>query len=637
MNDLSELLGPDGLLSKHVEAFSHRPQQLEMAQRVEQILADGGVLITEAGTGTGKTFAYLVPALLSGLKVIVSTGTKNLQDQLYHRDLPLIKDALAVPATVALLKGRSNYLCIHRMDNALQEGRLRSRELVDQLMQVRDWSGKTKVGDIAELSAIPEASGIWPVITSTVDNCLGAECPSYSTCHLVEARRRAQEADLVVVNHHLLCADFALKDEGFGELLPEADCFIVDEAHQLPEIASNFFGINITGRQLLELARDSETEYLKEAGDIPEIPAQVSALSKAVRDLRLVFGLELRRGPWVEISGDERITNALDKMQNELVALKDLLDQVKERGKGLESCYERSEKILEKLDQLFAQDDDNSIRWFETYSQSFSLNRTQLDVSEMFRSQIERRCGSWIFTSATLAVGESFRHFQGQLGVQEAETLCLDSPFDYPNQALWFVPRNMPEPRSPDYLEAVLGIIEPVIEASAGRAFLLFTSHRALRLAAEALEDRVDFPLLVQGSAPKTELLEQFRELGNAVLLGTASFWEGVDVRGEALSCVVIDKLPFASPGDPVLQARIDALKKRGGNPFMEFQVPQAAIALKQGAGRLIRDETDRGVLVICDPRLLSKGYGHTFLNSMPPMARTRVLQDVQEFFAGSE
>lgn len=637
MNDLSELLGPDGLLSKHIEAFSHRPQQLEMAQRVEQILSDGGVLITEAGTGTGKTFAYLVPALLSGLKVIVSTGTKNLQDQLYHRDLPLIKDALAVPASVALLKGRSNYLCIHRMDNALQEGRLRSKELVNQLMQVREWSGKTKVGDIAELSTIPEDSGIWPVITSTVDNCLGAECPSYSTCHLVEARRRAQEADLVVVNHHLLCADFALKDEGFGELLPEADCFIVDEAHQLPETASNFFGINITGRQLLELARDSETEYLREAGDIPEIPAQVTALSKAVRDLRLVFGLELRRGPWTEISGDERITNALDRMQNELVALKELLEQIKERGKGLESCYDRCEKMLAKLDQLFDQDDDDSIRWFETYSQSFNLNRTQLDVSEMFRSQIEQRCGSWIFTSATLAVGESFKHFQNQLGVNDAATLCLDSPFDYPNQALWFVPRNMPEPRSPDYLEAVLGIIEPVIEASGGRAFLLFTSHRALRLAAESLEDRMDFPLLVQGSAPKTELLERFRELGNAVLLGTASFWEGVDVRGEALSCVVIDKLPFASPGDPVLQARIDALKKKGGNPFMEFQVPQAAIALKQGAGRLIRDESDRGVLVICDPRLLSKGYGHTFLKSMPPMARTRVLEDVQEFFAGPE
>ncbi len=634
MNDLSEVLGPDGLLAQRIDGFSFRSQQLEMAENVAQAMADGGVLITEAGTGTGKTFAYLVPALLSGLKVIISTGTKNLQDQLYHRDLPLIKDLLAVPASVALLKGRSNYLCIHRMDNALSEGRLRSRELVDQLMEVRSWSGKTKFGDIAELSSIPEDSHIWPIVTSNVDNCLGAECPSYSNCHLAEARRRSQEADLVVVNHHLLCADFALKEEGFGELLPEADCFIVDEAHQLPETASNFFGISISGRQLLELARDSETEYLREAGDVPEIPIQVSALTKSVRDLRLVFGLDLRRGPWSELSGDERIINALDRVREELDKLKSLLGKIKERGKGLESCHERCVQIQVKLDSLCAEGDDNSIRWFETYSQSFNLNRTPLEVSEMFQSQMKIRSASWIFTSATLAVGESFRHFQDQLGVTEAITSCLDSPFDYPNQALWFVPRNMPEPRSPDYLGAVLDIIVPVLEASGGRAFLLFTSHRALRLAADALEDRVDFPLLVQGSVPKTELLDRFRELGNAVLLGTASFWEGVDVRGEALSCVVIDKLPFASPGDPVLQARIDALKKRGGNPFMEFQVPQAAIALKQGAGRLIRDETDRGVLVICDPRLLSKGYGHTFLKSMPPMARTRDIADVQRFFA---
>lgn len=637
MNDLSEVLGPDGLLAQHIDGFSYRSQQLEMAEQVAEAMAQGSVLIAEAGTGTGKTFAYLVPALLSGLKVIISTGTKNLQDQLYHRDLPLIRDLLAVPARVALLKGRSNYLCIHRMDNALQEGRLRSRELVDQLMEVRSWSGRTSVGDIAELSSIPENSHIWPVVTSTVDNCLGAECPSYSTCYLVEARRRSQEADLVVVNHHLLCADFALKEEGFGELLPEADCFIVDEAHQLPETASNFFGTNVSGRQLLELARDSETEYLREAGDVPEIPAQVSALSKSVRDLRLVFGLDLRRGPWSELKGDERITMALDRVREELERLKSHLGKIKERGKGLESCHERCGQILSKLDNLIDEEEEESIRWFETYSQSFNLNRTPLDVSDMFQSQMKMRSASWVFTSATLAVGESFRHFQDQLGVTEATTSRLDSPFDYPNQALWFVPRNMPEPRSPDFLDAVLDIIVPVLEASGGRTFLLFTSHRALRLAAEALEDRVEFPLLVQGSAPKTELLERFRELGNAVLLGTASFWEGVDVRGEALSCVVIDKLPFASPGDPVLQARIDAMRKRGGNPFMEFQVPQAAIALKQGAGRLIRDETDRGVLVICDPRLLSKGYGHTFLNSMPPMARTRDMADVQRFFADAE
>ncbi|MEJ2529359.1 MAG: ATP-dependent DNA helicase, partial [Gammaproteobacteria bacterium] len=422
MSDLSEVLGPDGLLAQHIDGFSYRPQQLQMAESVAEAMADSTVLITEAGTGTGKTFAYLVPALLSGLKVIISTGTKNLQDQLYHRDLPLIKDLLAVPASVALLKGRSNYLCVHRLDNALSEGRLRSRELVDQLMEVRSWSANTKSGDIAELSSIPEDSHIWPIVTSTVDNCLGSECPAYGDCHLVEARRRSQEADLVVVNHHLLCADFALKEEGFGELLPEADCFIVDEAHQLPETASNFFGTSVSGRQLLELARDSETEYLREAGDLPEIPVQVSALSKSVRDLRLVFGLELRRGPWSDLEHDESVANALSRMREELDRLESLLGQIKERGKGVESCYERCGMLKSTLSSLFDQEDDNSIRWFETYSQSFSLNRTPLDISVLFQSQMQQRSASWIFTSATLAVGESFHHLQGQLGVTQATT-----------------------------------------------------------------------------------------------------------------------------------------------------------------------------------------------------------------------
>ncbi len=631
--DIAAVLGPDGLLSRHVEGYSFRPQQLAMAEKVAAALEEGGVLVTEAGTGTGKTFAYLAPALLSGLKVIISTGTKNLQDQLFHRDLPLMRDALALPAQVALLKGRANYLCTHRMESALLEGRLRSRQMVDHLMAVQQWSGTTERGDIAELSSIPEDSDIWPLVTSTTDNCLGQECPVYSKCHLVEARRRAQEADVVVVNHHLLCADFALKEEGFGELLPGADCFIVDEAHQLPDTASNFFGLTVSGRQLLELARDTEAEYLREAGDIPEIPNRAAALSKAVRDLRLAFGVELRRGPWKELSGDPAVGNALAQLREELTRLGSALELIKGRGKGLESCSNRCEQLMSGLAGLCDEEEQSDVRWFETYRQSFRLNRTPLDISQLFQAQIERHPAAWVFTSATLAVGDSFRHFQDQLGLEQAQTARWESPFDYPNQALWYVPRDMPEPSSFDYIDAVLDVAVPVVEVSRGRAFLLFTSHRALRIAAETLEERLDYPLLVQGSAPKSELLDRFRRHGDAVLLGTASFWEGVDVRGEALSCVVIDKLPFASPGDPVLQARIDALKARGGNPFMEYQVPQAAIALKQGAGRLIRDENDRGVLVLCDPRLLKKGYGHTFLDSMPPMARTRELVDVQKFF----
>ena len=633
MDEISEILGPDGLLSRTIEGFTYRPQQLEMALSVGRILAQSGVFICEAGTGTGKTFAYLVPALLSGQKIIISTGTKNLQDQLFHRDLPLIRDALALPTNVALLKGRANYLCPHRLENTLAEGRLNSPEMVDQLMQIQRWAGKTRAGDIAELNDLPEDARIWPLVTSTSDNCLGQECPSLGSCHLLEARRRAQEADLVVINHHLLCADFALKEEGFGELLPAADGFIIDEAHQLPEVASNFFGTTVSGRQLQELVRDTDIEYLKEAGDLKEVPEQTARLSKAVRDLRLTFGLDIRRGSWSELAGNARILSALEAVRSALEKLSELLQLMQGRGKGLESCLVRCQKLSGDLTKLCQAESEEEIRWFETQRQSFRLNLTPMEISGLFRSRMERYRGSWVFTSATLAVGESFRHFQQQLGLDDAQSALWGSPFDYPRQALWYLPRGLPEPSSPEYTAAVVEEAVPLLESSRGRAFMLFTSHRALREAAELLQGRVDFPLLVQGSAPKVELLNRFREHGNAVLLGTASFWEGVDVRGDALSCVIIDKLPFASPGDPVLQARISALRKRGGNPFMEFQVPQAAIALKQGAGRLIRDVNDRGVLVICDRRLLKRGYGQTFLDSLPPMARTRELADVKLFY----
>ena len=633
MDEIAEILGPSGLLSRVVEGFSYRQQQEEMAQAVADVMHTGGVLIAEAGTGTGKTFAYLVPALISGLKVVISTGTKNLQDQLYHRDLPLIKEILSVPTDIALLKGRSNYLCIHRLENALLEGRLKSQKLVDELMRIQRWSGRTKSGDIAEITGIPEDTQIWPIVTSTADNCLGLECPSYKQCHLVEARRRAQEADLVVINHHLLCADFSLKEGGFGELLPAADSFIVDEAHQLPDVASDFFGISVSGRQLLELIKDTEAEYHQEAGDVKEILEQTSLLDKAVKDLRLAFGLEVRRGPWTEISNSEQINKGLQQVREELTQLADMLEKIKERGKGLNSCYERCKSLGETIKSICDENDQENIRWFETYRQSFNLNRTPLEIAHLFQERMKQHQASWIFTSATLAIGDSFTHFQYRLGLEEAMTNQWESPFDYSHQALWFVPKGLPDPRSDNYTQAVVEIAVQVLEASRGRAFLLFTSHRALRYAAESLAARIDYPLLVQGSAPKNDLLERFRLLGNGVLLGTASFWEGVDVRGEALSCVIIDKLPFASPGDPVLQARIDALRKRGGNPFMEFQLPQATIALKQGAGRLIRDVSDRGLLVICDPRLLKRQYGHVFLNSMPPMARTRDIADVKNFF----
>ncbi|MCG8084233.1 MAG: ATP-dependent DNA helicase [Candidatus Thiodiazotropha taylori] len=634
MKEIAEIFAPEGWLASRIEGFSYRPQQQEMAQQVAEIMQQGGVLICEAGTGTGKTFAYLVPALMSGRKVIISTGTKNLQDQLYHRDLPKVRQSLSSPVSTALLKGRSNYLCIHRLENTLVEEIRLTKQQLGQLQEIREWSTTTKSGDIGDMSEIPEDASIWPVVTSTTDNCLGQECSAYSKCYLVEARKRAQEADLVVINHHLLCADMALKEEGFGELLPSADCFILDEAHQLPEVAGNFFGITLSGRQLNELAKDCITEYHKEAKDTPQLMDRAEALKRSSQDLRLAFGLEVRRGAWSELSDNPSVNVQLENLQQALDDLLEALTAVEGRGKGLDSIKERCEVQIQRLQGLMDDQAEESIRWYETQRQSFRLNRTPLDIANIFRGVMQAHHAAWIFTSATLAVGDSFDHFANQLGLQEATTHCWDSPFDYPRQAVWYVPQGLPEPSDRNFNRTVSDLSLPILKASNGRAFLLYTSHRALQEAAEYLQDKLDYPMLVQGTAPRTELVEQFRELGNAVLLGTSSFWEGIDVRGEALSCVIIDKLPFASPGDPVLQARIDALRQKGGNPFMTFQLPQAAIALKQGAGRLIRDESDRGVLVICDPRLLNKPYGKVFIRSLPPMTKTRDLSVVQRFFS---
>jgi ATP-dependent DNA helicase DinG len=629
---VADIFAADGLLARDLPGFGYRPQQQAMAVAVAETLAAGATLVCEAGTGVGKTFAYLVPALLSGRKVLVSTGTRNLQDQLFHRDLPLMRQVLGVAARISLLKGRANYLCRHRLGNALADEARRDPAQRALLMQVRDWGAATASGDIAELP-VPEDAAIWPVVTSTTDNCLGQDCPELEHCHVLAARRRAQEADLVVINHHLLCADLSLRDQGFGEVLPGADCFIIDEAHQLAEVASGFFGTTVGARGILDLIRDLEIEYRREAGDFPVLPQRAGAVRHAVQELRLTLGEADRRGPWREIAEGSDTARALDELGGRLIDLEGALDAVKGRGKGLDACLARCSDVVARLAELTSPDGGEAIRWFETQGRGFRLNRTPLEVAGVFQSYMEQHRAAWVFTSATLAVGEAFDHFVGQIGLAGARCARWESPFDYASQALWFVPRGMPDPADAEYGRRVAELALEVLGLSQGRAFLLFTSHRALREAAAWLETRLTYPLLVQGSAPRAELLERFRRLGNAVLLGTSSFWEGVDVRGEALSCVVIDKLPFASPGDPVLQARIDALRRAGGNPFHDYQLPQAVIALKQGAGRLIRDAKDRGVLVVCDPRLLSRPYGHAFLASLPPMARTRDMADVRHFF----
>ena len=637
MSDVIAALGETGALAQALEGFRPRRQQQEMAETIAKALDQHTTLIAEAGTGTGKTFAYLVPALLSGEKVIISTGTKNLQDQLFHRDLPVVRRALGIPMTPALLKGRSNYLCIYRLRLAEEDGRFVNKEMVGQFQDIHRWASHTKQGDVAEVSTIAEDAMIWPRVTSTADNCLGSECDDFKECFVIKARREAQEADVVVVNHHLLFADMALREDGFGELLPGANAFVIDEAHQVPEVATQFFGQGIGSRQLVELAKDSETECHRDAADMADLLKAAERMEYGVRDLRLSLGGEGQRRPWSELMALPKVVDDLAALRERLEVLDKQLGIAAERGKGLEKCYERSQGLLQNLTMFQGNLDPTKIYWVEVYTKSFGLNCTPLDVAEPFGKFIASRKAAWVFTSATLAVGERFDHFQKQLGLTQAITAKWDSPFDFRSHALLYVPKDMPEPNSPDYVTAVVEAALPVLAASRGRAFMLFTSHRALKAAAELLQSQVDYPLLIQGTHPRTELLRQFRESGNGVLLGTGSFWEGIDVRGEALSCVIIDKLPFATPGDPILQARINAIRQAGGNPFMDYQVPTAVISLKQGVGRLIRDVQDRGVMMLCDPRLISKPYGRVFLDSLPPMLRTHRPELVERFFASEQ
>lgn len=632
--DLDDVFATTGLLARALPGYAPRAAQRDMAEAVAASLRDGATLVVEAGTGTGKTFAYLAPVLLSGRKVIVSTGTKHLQDQLFDRDLPTVRQALGVNARTALLKGRANYLCLHRLDLAMAEGRFASRTQAAELEAVRGWAGRTRSGDIRELAEVAEDSPLWPRVTSTSDNCVGGDCPNFNDCFVVKARRAAQDADLLVINHHLLFADMALKEEGFGELLPGVDAVIVDEAHQIPEVASQFFGVSLGSRQLAGLARDAVQEHLREAGDMADLPAAAAALEQAVGELRLALGAGNRRQPWAAVADDRRVRAALDALGEQLESLRAWLKAAAPRGRGLENCWQRAERLAARLQLTAGQPPQEHVHWFETFTRSFAIHCTPLSVAPQFRARLDALDNTWIFTSATLAVGESFDHYVAALGLDRPRTLRLESPFDYAHHALLYLPPDMPDPRADAYTAAVVRVAREAIAASGGRAFLLFTSHRALQEAAAALDGSIEYPLLVQGEAPRAELLARFRRLGNAVLLGTGSFWEGVDVRGAALSLVLIDKLPFASPGDPVLQARIDALRAAGGNPFVDFQVPDAVIALKQGVGRLIRDVDDRGVLVLCDPRLLGKSYGRIFRASLPSMPATRRLDDVREFFS---
>ena len=633
MLDVFDIFSEAGPFADCIDGFTVRPQQQQLAQTIAEVLSNDDSLVCEAGTGTGKTFAYLVPALLSGKRVIISTGTKHLQDQLYYKDLPIVREALNVPIVTALLKGRANYLCLHRLEYGDENFRYISKEDFSVLPRIKQWATQTDKGDLAELISLSEDSAIRDRIVSTTESCLGKDCSFYDDCFVFKARSKANEAEVVFVNHHLLLADLALRESGFGEVLPKADTIIFDEAHLLPGLASEFFSQTLSSRQFTELFNDTTAAYLIDANDMEEVLNEIRECQTSLRKLRLSFGYKERRSAWNEVFADEEIKAALKNFLDHLISLEIFLDCLAERSKSLESCWRRCSNMIEILQTFMERETEDLVQWLETRGQGFLLHQTPLDISSIFQARLaEHNCNS-IYTSATLSVAEDFTHFSNQLGLSETDAKSWSSPFNYQKQALLYLPQGMPEPSESVYTEAVVNMALPVIEASQGHAFLLFTSHRAMNEAYRLIAERINYPLLRQGDAPRSELLQSFRKTKHAVLLGTNSFWEGVDVRGKALSCVIIDKLPFAPPDDPVFRARAAKMQENGQNPFMDYQLPQAVINLKQGVGRLIRDANDYGVLMICDPRLISKPYGRVFLNSLPDMKRSGVLADVDSFF----
>ncbi|MDK1247768.1 ATP-dependent DNA helicase [Cronobacter sakazakii] len=622
----------DGQLANAIPGFKPREPQRQMAQAVSAAIEAATPLVVEAGTGTGKTYAYLAPALRAGKKVIISTGSKALQDQLYSRDLPTVAKALEFKGRLALLKGRSNYLCLERLEQqALAGGDLPVQTLSD-VIQLRGWANETVDGDISTCGRVAEDAPVWPLVTSTNDNCLGTDCPLYKDCFVVKARKKAMEADVVVVNHHLFLADMVVKESGFAELIPEAEVIIFDEAHQLPDIASQYFGQSLSSRQLLDLARDIIIAYRTEVKDTQQLQKCADRLAQSTQDFRLQLGDPGFRGNLRELLADASISRALLLLDDALELCYDVAKLSLGRSALLDAAFERATLYRARLKRLKEINQPGYSYWYECNSRHFTLALTPLTVADKFQDVIAEKGGSWIFTSATLSVNDDLHHFTERLGIHEAKTLLLPSPFDYARQALLCVPRGLPQTNQPQAGKALARMLQPLIEANQGRCFMLCTSHAMMRELAEQFRATMTLPVLLQGETSKSQLLEQFISAGNALLVATSSFWEGVDVRGDALSLVIIDKLPFTSPYDPLLKARMEDCRLRGGDPFDEVQLPEAVITLKQGVGRLIRDVDDRGVLVICDNRLVMRPYGAVFLKSLPPTPRTRDIGEAARF-----
>lgn len=630
---ISNIFSVNGELSKSIKGFRPRTEQIEMAHTVGESIQNKSSLVIEAGTGTGKTLAYLAPALVFGKKTIISTGSKNLQDQLFNRDLPAIKKALNFTGKIALLKGRANYLCLERLDQVIAQGVLGDKSVLAELSKVRKWNNSTKTGDFTECIELAEDSPIIPQLTSTAESCLGTDCPNYSECYVASARKKALNADLVVVNHHLFFADMAVKESGFGELIPNAEVIIFDEAHQLPDIASQYFGQSLTSRQLFDLCKDINIVYRTELKDMQQLGTISDTLLKVVQDFRLLLGNGSNvRGNWRELYTQSAVKKSFELLQEKIDFLAEVIKLALGRSQTLDSIFERVESIKIQLKRLSETNIVGYCYWYEGNGRQFGLHITPLTVADKFGAQLEAKEAAWIFTSATLEVGGTFNHFCLRLGIENATQKILPSPFNYSEQSLLCVPRYLPNTNQANTLSSLGEMLLPVIEANKGRCFVLCTSYSMMRGLAEYFREKSNLSILLQGETSKGKLLEQFIKETHSVLVATSSFWEGVDVRGDALSLVIIDKLPFTAPDEPLLKARIEDCRLQGGDPFNDIQIPEAVITLKQGVGRLIRDVTDRGVVIICDNRLVMRNYGETFLKSLPNSSRTRDLNKVIQF-----